>query len=139
MGLERLPAPPAADPALARGVALLAAWAAAPLPELRGLEVAGAAPAELPAALVREPALRVLLGAGASEPKLARLEEILAGARAELAAVAEIDLRFPDQGVLRLAPCPTSTESWGERAATGESGAGARSEEGSASCHAKRT
>jgi cell division protein FtsQ len=138
-GLARVPAPPAPDPALAGGVQLLAAWAALGLPELRGLEIAGDAPAELPAALLREPELRVLIGAGESAAKLERLEEILAGARAELARVAEIDLRFGDQGVLRLhAPCPEAT-SWGEIAAHGESRAAASSGEESASCHARRT
>lgn len=139
LGLEALPAPGRASPELAAGVALLAAWRAAGLPAAAGVELGGAAPAELPAVRLAERPLRVLLGDGERAEQLERLARILAAGGDELAAARAIDLRFPGQGVVRFAaPCPVEAELLGGTGASEEVSA-APAREGDPSCHAKTT
>jgi cell division protein FtsQ len=139
LGLAALPAPGRASPELAAGVALLAAWRTAGLPAASGVEVAGAAPAELPAVRVAERPLRVLFGDGERAEQLERLARILAAGGDALAAARAIDLRFPGQGVVRFAaPCPAEAELLGGTG-TSEEVSVAPAREGDSSCHAKTT
>jgi cell division septal protein FtsQ len=143
IGLDALPASGKADPALARGVALLEAWLAAKLPEARAVEVAGPSASELPVVVLAERSVRVLLGRGELAPKLARLQRTLGLNEPALARAVAIDLRFPGQGVLRFAaPCPARSAQQvlgGEDAAAGKDPAAAASVGGEELCHAKTT
>jgi hypothetical protein len=143
IGLTSLPASGKADPALARGVALLEAWVAAKLPEARAVEVAGPSAGELPVVVLAERGVRVLLGSGELAPKLARLSRTLGLAEPALARAVAIDLRFPGQGVLRFAaPCAPERAKQvlgGEDAAAGTDPAEAASLGGEEQCHAKTT
>jgi len=143
VGLETLPASGKADPALARGVALLEAWIRAGLPEARAVEVAGPSARELPVVVLAERGVRVLLGRGELAPKLARLQRTLGLNEPALARAVAIDLRFPGQGVLRFAaPCPVESAKrvlGGEGAAAGTAPAAAASVGGEELCHAKTT
>jgi cell division protein FtsQ len=96
------------DPRLAEGMAWLAALAAHGLPAPRELALADADPARAPALALAAPApaARILLGSGERDAKLTRLARLLATRLPELASVAEIDLRFGADVILRPGPAP---------------------------------
>jgi cell division septal protein FtsQ len=140
LGAESVPPPPAADPSLAAGVALLAQWNAAGLPPARAVEVAGELGAALPAVVLADRELRVVVGGGDPRERLARLARVLALREPALARAVAIDLRFPGQGVVRFAaPCPSEAKSLGGAAAPGKDPGAAASLGGEEQCHAKTT
>lgn len=95
--------PLAAEPLFAQAVALAGALAAHDLRGVREVHVARGDPTALPV-LVLESGMRVALGAGPHEAKLARLAALLRARPPELATATEIDLRFGDRMVLRGGP-----------------------------------
>jgi cell division protein FtsQ len=109
-------------PPLAEGVALLDAVAEQGLPAPRALILGGAEPGTTPALELAPdavaPGARVLLGPDDQRAKLARLAELLRAQLPELAAVAEIDLRFGDDVVLRPRPEAEEAETAGVRRGT---------------------
>jgi len=106
-------------PPLADGVALLAAALAEGLPAPRTLILAGAEPGTTPAlelpAEAAAPGARVLVGSDDQRAKLARLAELLRADLPELSGVAEIDLRFGTDVVLRPRPEAEDPETAGVR------------------------
>ena len=104
------------DPRFAEGAALAGALARHGIRGVREVQVARSDPAALPALLL-ESGVRVSLGAGDHDAKLARLAALLAARLPEVAAAREIDLRFGDRMVLRGGP-----PSLGEAGAAGASG-----------------
>jgi cell division septal protein FtsQ len=111
-------APLAANPRFAEGVSLAAALERHGIRGVKAVQVARAAPEELPA-LELESGARVALGAGEHEAKLERLAALLRGRPAEAAAAREIDLRFGDRMVLRGGP--TSSAEAGDAEGSGGS------------------
>ncbi|MEN8160215.1 MAG: FtsQ-type POTRA domain-containing protein [Myxococcota bacterium] len=109
-------------PPLAEGVALLDAVAEQGLPAPRALILGGAEPGTTPTLELAPdavaPGVRVLVGPDDQPAKLARLAELLRAGLPELAAVAEIDLRFGDDVVLRPQTEAEESETRGVRGGT---------------------
>jgi cell division protein FtsQ len=103
------PQPGAADPELARAVALLEEARAADLPA--PLEVGVAAPGDPEGFWLRLEGVapRVVLGRDAPESRLAELARVLEADLPEVRGAARLDLRFRGQVVLDVSPSPAGT------------------------------